>query len=173
MDERKRKPIRLSGYDYTQNGSYFITICTKNRIEWFGEIKNKNIILNNYGKIVDQQLDWLEQQYNYVNLDCWVIMPNHVHLILDMCSRAGHLGRSRPAPTEQNKIKPLSGLIGAFKTTSSKIIHQNGFNDFSWQRNYYDHIIRNETELNKIREYIFKNPANWEQDRNNIENLLM
>ncbi len=71
------------------------------------------------------------------------------------------------------KIKPLSELIGAFKTTSSKLIHQNGLSEFQWQRNYYDRIIRNEKELDKIRKYIFENPLKWELDKNNSKNLFM
>jgi len=74
---------------------------------------------------------------------------------------------------QTQKIKPLSELIGAFKTTSSKLIHQNGLSEFQWQRNYYDRIIRNEKELEKIRKYIFENPLKWELDRNNPENLFM
>ena len=85
----------------------------------------------------------------------------------------GFVGAGPDLPQQQRtrKIKPLPELIGAFKTTSSKLIHQRGLSEFQWQRNYYDHIIRNEKELDKIRKYIVENPLKWELDRNNPENL--
>ncbi|MDD4611147.1 MAG: hypothetical protein PHU73_04330 [Patescibacteria group bacterium] len=213
QNHRNRKLNRLKEYDYSQDGWYFITICVKNRIECFGEIKNGEMKLNECGEIVNQQWLWLEKQYYYVRLDEYVVMPNHCHgiLIIDHSRRDRsrpvpttdlspdnlHPDRSRPVPTTDlsandfqpnNKIKSLSELIGAFKTTSSKIIHQNGKEDFAWQRSFYDHIIRNENLLNRIREYIRNNPlkclpaiglsasADWQAgalDRNNAENLWM
>jgi len=148
---------------------YFVTICTKNREHYFGEISDGIMHLNDHGNIIKQQLNWLTEQYKYVNLDCQIIMPNHVHLIVEIISTVG-TGRDLSLPT---KIKPLSELMGAFKTTSSKLIHRFDCNSFSWQRSFYDHIIRNEISLNKIREYIINNPKNWERDRNNAENILM
>ncbi|MEA1937368.1 MAG: transposase, partial [Patescibacteria group bacterium] len=79
----------------------------------------------------------------------------------------------RQCKQQTRKIKPLSELIGALKTTSSRLIHQYGLSEFQWQRNFYDHIIRNEKELDKIRKYIFENPLKWELNRNNPENLFM
>lgn len=159
---------RLSGYDYSQNGMYFVTICTKGRIEYFGEIKNGEMVLNDCGKITEKRLLWLPKNFNYIGIDCHIIMPNHIHLVLEIHNDVG-TGRDLSLPI---KIKSLSELIGAFKTTSSKFIHGTE-PEFQWQRSFYDHIIRNEISLNKIREYIQTNPAMWEKDRNNIENLWM
>ena len=88
-------------------------------------------------------------------------MSNHIHGILIINKRTG-------LDLSLHKIKSLSSLIGAFKTTSSKLIHQNGLSDFAWQRSFHDHIIRNDKSLNKIRKYIINNPATWDNDENNI-----
>ena len=179
-----RQSIRLKSHDYSQEGYYFVTICTKNKIEYFGEIINGKMILNEMGKITKKQWLWLAEQYDYVKLDEWIIMPNHLHgiLIIEIDGDIGGAGRHLPLQQQyeqqSRKIKPLSELIGAFKTTSSKLIHRMdgsrpASTEFQWQRNYYDHIIRDEKSLDKIREYIRNNPPQWELDRNNPENLFM
>ena len=182
--------MRLKDHDYAQDGYYFVTICTKNKIEYFGEIINSKMVLNEIGKIVQKQWLWLAEQYDYVKLDEHIIMPNHLHGILIIengvnarigMNRVVGAGRDLPlqrqrdiSPQQQTrKIKPLSELIGAFKTTSSKLIHQHGLSEFQWQRNFYDHIIRNEKSLNEIRKYIVENSLKWELDKNNPENLFM
>ncbi|MCK5122577.1 MAG: transposase [Candidatus Pacebacteria bacterium] len=174
--------MRLKDYDYSQDGYYFVTICVKNKTEYFGEIINGKMILNEYGEIAKKQWLWLTEQYNYVKLDEWIIMLNHLHGILIIENGIKNIGTDRvvvgagrdlPLRPQTQKIKPLSELIGAFKTTSSNLIHQNSLSEFQWQRNYYDRIIRNEKELDKIRKYIFENPLKWELDRNNPENLFM
>ena len=158
----RKSTLRLPGYDYTQSNYYFITACTENKRKWFGIIKNHKMVLNNYGNIVKQQWEWLAKQYPYVRLDEYIIMPNHIHgiLIIDKSIQPGH--------DLVLHIKSLSSLIGAFKTTSSKSIRLNGLNNFTWQRSFYDHIIRNEKSLKKIREYIINNPAAWAKDGENI-----
>ncbi|MCD4652748.1 transposase, partial [bacterium] len=111
------------------------------------------------GEIINNTWKWLRKQYEYVDLDQFIIMPNHIHGII--CIRRGG---SRTAPTR--KRKPLGRLIGAFKTVSTKqinLIRQTSGNQF-WQRNYYEHIIRDEDDLARIREYIINNPAQWEHD---------
>ncbi len=152
---KRRKSIRLKDYDYSLPGYYFVTICAHDRIHCLGDIIDGKMVLNLYGKIVREQWTWLSEQYSYLELDQWVIMPNHVHGILHMVGN----GRDRSLHT---KIKTLSELIGAFKTTSSKRIHQAGLLKFRWQKSFYDHIIRNEINLNRIREYIINNPSQWE-----------
>ncbi len=134
--------------------------------------------LNELGEIVAESWQWLERQYEHVEMDEWVVMPNHLHgiIMITDCrggSRTGGMGRggSRTAPTgsDQPKRKPLGRLIGAFKTVSTKRVNQihNTPGAKLWQRNYYEHIIRNENELNRIRAYIAQNPAKWEFDREN------
>ena len=164
MNNQKRKPNRLQNYDYSQAGYYFVTICTQNRVNYFGKIERQLMHLNEIGEIVKNQWVWLSTQYDYVELDTYIVMPNHLHgiLIIRSCR-----DRSRPVSTGTKKIKSLSELIGAFKTTSSKQIHKYGLSRFKWQRSFYDHIIRNEKSLDNIRAYIQNNPLNWELDKNN------
>ena len=152
-----RKRNRLQNYDYSNNGWYFVTICVKNRNKIFGKIKNGKIVLNEYGKIVNTQWSWLKAQYNYIKLDEYILMPDHIHGIIVITNNHS-VGAGRDLPLQsQQKIKSLPELIGAFKTTSSKIIHRNGLKNFAWQRSFYDSIIHDETSLENIREYIRNN----------------
>jgi REP element-mobilizing transposase RayT len=172
-DIHHRRSIRLRNYDYSQAGAYFVTICVQGRECLFGEITNRIMRLNDAGNIVAEKWKWLEKQYNHVELDEWGIMPNHMHGII-VITDVGR-GGSRTAPTYMRtaltstaptKRKPLGRLIGAFKTVSTK--HVNILRDTSgnrlWQRDYWDHVIRNENELHRIREYIRNNPARWRED---------
>ncbi len=168
-----RRSIRLKGYDYTQAGAYFVTIVAWQREMLFGEIVNGetpqggDVVLNSFGKIVAEKWQWLETQYEYVELGAWVIMPNHLHGILVIHDNGR--GGSRPAPTPPIKTKPLGGLIGAFKTVSTKHINLlRGTEGIPvWQRNYYEHIIRNEPEMDRITRYIESNPLRWVDDDEN------
>lgn len=111
----------------------------------------------------------MKERYPYVDLDEFIIMPNHIHGII-IINDSSCRDKSRPVPTAGIKIKSLSQLVGAFKTTSSKLIHENGLEKFAWQRSFYDHIIRNEKSLTQIRNYIRYNPMKWGEDRNNLKN---
>lgn len=191
----QRKQIRLKGYDYSENGYYFVTICTQDRVCMFGNINNVGVwrdkpflgrdkptmALNNCGEIVNN-IWYSLPDHHPVQLDIFQIMPNHVHFILQIISGASSTidsgalpegsGASRRAPT---KYKPTLGfIVGIFKTETTKQINKlnNTPGSTIWQRNYYEHIIRNEHELNKIREYIKSNPQMWERDRNNPEGIL-
>ncbi|MEA2096155.1 MAG: transposase [Candidatus Cloacimonadota bacterium] len=189
----KRKANRYIKYDYSQNGYYFVTICTKGRLEYFGKIQNGNMIMNEFGKVVEQRWLWLQDHFDYVRCGEFVVMPNHFHgiLIIDSIVGTGRDLSFNPSnhPSNNNgtdndpkgnniirtghnlslqKIKSLSELIGAFKTTSSKLIHQSGLKEFRWQRSFYDHIIRDEKSLQNIVQYIKDNSGNWEIDEDNI-----
>lgn len=189
-----RRSIRLKGYDYSSPGAYFITICAHRRECLFGEVTDGVMGLNEYGQIVAARWRWLADQYPYVRLDEWVVMPNHMHGILivvdDPMGRGGSPSvpagspstsattSSAPVDPDIPKRKPLDQLIGAFKTVSAKYInlsrHTPGLP--VWQRNYYahaysmHHIIRNDDELNAIRRYIHTNPPKWTLDRDNLRN---
>ena len=175
QQRKNRRSIRLRGYDYSKAGAYFVTICTQNRVCLFGDIVDGKMVLNEYGKIIADSWQWLATQYDHVELDEWVIMPNHMHgIIVIVDDRTGGTGGtggsrctggSRTAPTLR---KPIGRLIGAFKTVSTKHINQirNTPGTNLWQRNYYEHIVRNENELNRIRQYIIDNPVKWKTDRN-------
>lgn len=173
-EKHHRRSIRLKGYDYSQAGAYFVTICTQNRVCLFGEIVDGEMRLNDAGKIVADSWQWLASQYDYIELDEWVIMPNHIHGIIVVNERRGdsRIAPTQIAPTQTGptgKRKPIGRLIGAFKTVSTKHINiMRGMAGIPvWQRNYYEHIIRNDESLNRIREYIANNPLQWALDRDN------
>lgn len=169
-----RRSIRLKEYDYSSAGAYFVTTCTWQRECLFGEIvsvgagskpaQTPYIVLNDYGKQVDHTWHSLAQHNRGIVLDTFVIMPNHVHLILfiEDLERAG----LEPAPT-------LSEIVRQFKTFSSKRINQqrNSPGCPVWQRNYYERVIRNEDELSRAREYIVNNPIKWALDKENPANI--
>ncbi len=125
----------------------------------FGDIKNGSIVLTDFGQIVFDTWCWLASQYDYVLLDKYVVMPNHIHGILVIGNRT---------------CKPLGRIIGAFKTVSTKQINKLRKTPGIpiWHRNYYERVVRNEKELMNIREYIMNNPSQWEQDTDNPINLL-
>ena len=168
MVEHQRKSIRLKDYDYSQSGVYFVTICTKDRECILGEINCRGnpcgcplLKLSPIGEIV--QKCWLEipDRIGNVQLDKCIIMPNHIHgiIIVAQNERAG----ASPAPT-------LGGIIGSFKSLCVHRCIENHINITKlWQRNYYEHVIRDEEELRRIREYIINNPLKWELDYDNPE----
>ena len=155
----RRRSIRLPAYDYAQTGAYFVTVVCKDRALLFEDPR--------FYAVVKEVWLWLADQYESVYLDEYVVMPNHLHGIILI--RNTRRGGSRTAPTEGSQGKPLGRLVGAFKTVSTKRI-----NDIRgtpglpvWQRNYYEHVIRNEEEMNRVRQYIIDNPVHWEQDWEN------
>jgi len=186
----KIESSRLARYDYSQNGMYFVTICVKNREECFGSVIDGKMILSDMGKIVQEELLKTPIIRSNVILDKWVIMPNHIHVVIEICDKLKTCGNtlnvrrdalqcvSTGVAEYKNKFGPqknnLASIIRGFKGATTNRIHRmSDFNSFAWQSRFYDHIIRNEISLNKIREYVQINPQMWEQDRNNIENLWM
>jgi putative transposase len=167
---RYRHLSRLKDYDYSQPGAYFVTVCTKNRFCLFGEIHNDRIKFNSYGEII--RLSWLRlpDYYPNVELDAFVIMPNHIHGVIFLKDVGAGLKR---APTGfEGKPYPLSEIIRGFKTFSSRQINKlrNTPGASVWQRNYYEHVIRKDESLAQIREYIETNPLRWALDRENPAN---
>jgi REP element-mobilizing transposase RayT len=156
-----RKIKRLQGYDYALNGAYFVTICAKNRAKIFGEIVRTPVHdrqqcfleyivfakLSNIGKIVETAI--LHNRRKQFWVDQYIIMPNHIHLIVMLSSQIGDMGRLS-----------LQMIVRNMKAYISKCL---GFSP--WQKSFYDHIIRNYDEYNSIAEYIINNPAKWEDDR--------
>ena len=158
----ERKPNRLRNYDYSQDNLYYITSCVKDRICCFGSVVDKKMICNDYGNIAENQWNWLFQQYPYILYHAFVIMPNHIHGIIEI-RRSSVVGTGRDLSL-QSKIKSLSEIIGAYKTTVSKQIHQAGLSTFQWQRSFHDHIIRDDGSYQRIFDYMYDNPAKWEDD---------
>ncbi len=175
----ERKPNRLQGYDYSTDNLYFITSCVHNRICCFGQPSEQQMILNEYGKIAEKQWYWLGEQYPYVVLHEFVVMPNHIHGIIeiDRMRIFAPVGTGRDLSlrlqeSETIKIKSLSELMGAYKTTVSKQIHLIECTDrsrpacaFKWQRSFHDSIIRDRESFHRISDYIVNNPKNWKQDK--------
>jgi REP element-mobilizing transposase RayT len=162
---KNRKRNRMAGYDYSQNALYFITICVNDRICCFGKVVNGRMECNEYGKIAHQQWQWLFSQYPYIVSHAFVVMPNHVHGVIEIDdSRVVRTGRDLSLLPMPIKIKPLSQLIGAYKTTSSAKIHLAGMPEFNWQRSFHDRIIRDEKAYLNIVNYIKNNPRKWMED---------
>jgi len=182
---KQRKLNRWQGYDYSMPRFYFVTICSQKRICCFGDIVDNKMILNELGDIIKQQWLWLSQNYDYISLDEWQIMPNHIHGIIEIINKdydsngkiftkphkVGNVLERSLHNQGTPKILPLYRVIGAFKTTSAKLINQENGVYFKWQKSFHDRVIRSEQELNNIRYYIQQNPINWQSDRNNPANI--
>ncbi|MCR4319264.1 MAG: hypothetical protein NUV74_02880 [Candidatus Brocadiaceae bacterium] len=192
-DIHPRKSLRLKEYDYSRLGAYFITICTYEKECIFGKVENERMSLNQFGKIVLEFWNNLPGRYANIESDSFVIMPNHIHGIVKIVDTVGII----PELLHNNKTKNVGAIhelplqtantnqktkrrrmlipkvVGYFKMNSSKQINtiRNSTGIPVWQRNYYEHIIRNENKLNKIREYIHNNPIRWHLDRENQERI--
>jgi putative transposase len=165
----RRRSIRLKGYDYSQNGLYFITICTYNRECLFGEIIYRKIILNDAGKIADEC--WLKIPEHFPNavLHEHVVMPNHVHGIIELANVVG-VQNFEPLPPPKNQFqhiipRSIGSIVRGYKIGVTKYFRDNTDIYRVWQRNYHEHIIRNEQSYWRISEYIINNPDAWENDK--------
>jgi len=158
----KRKTTRLTEYDYSTNGFYYVTICTHNHEEIFGNIETNDITLNIYGKIAKNFWIDLPNHHKNIQLDAFVIMPNHIHGIIIINNPVGN----RPA-FSVIRNNNLSVIIGSYKSTVTKQINRLNNNSFKWQKSFYDHIIRTTDSLNNISEYIVNNPITRDNDENN------
>lgn len=182
LDKHHRRSIRLKGYDYSDAGAYFVTICTQGRECLFGDIVNGEMRLNDAGCMIQNIGNDLPTKYSDIEIDEFVVMPNHFHGIIVI------VGAQFIAPFDcdainQNKKQMKKGVMNhaptvgeimrAFKARCTHAINQirNTPGVPLWQRNYYEHIIRNEEEMNRIREYIIENPMRWGEDENNPANI--
>ncbi len=185
-DVHHRRSIRLKEYDYSQPGVYFITICTHNRECLLGEIKNDKVELYVAGQIIEKWWVVLPNKFTNIKIDEYIIMPNHFHGIITIVET--NVGADlRVCPNNNGKDMDLQGehigsplrkIIQWFKTMTTneyiRGVKHNilpSFHRKFWQRNYYEHIIRNEDELKKIREYIRNNPLKWHLDRENPKRI--
>ena len=139
-----------------------------NNLDNIPENKNQieaKMILNEFGIIANDQLEWLQNQYPYIILHSYIVMPNHIHAVIEIDSSLLKTVPNLDEPNKIEKIKSLSQIMGAFKTTSSKLIHEAGKIDFAWHRSFHDHIIRDESAYLNIVNYIENNPNSWNKDK--------
>jgi len=189
---KDRKLNRLTGYNYSQDGWYFITICAQDREHFFGKIINGKMQLSEIGKITQKCWQKIPIHFPDAKLDEFIIMPNHIHGIIvikkttvgnkNYCSDNGNKNfSSLRLPWQTKWSRSLSSIVRGFKIGVTKWCRENKIvlnenycsTQFSWQKSFYDHIIRDEKSLNKIREYIADNPSKWERDRNNQKNFRL
>ena len=195
---RKRehwRSLRLKGYDYAQAGAYFITIATRDRACMFGDVVINTTIeathalplrngascadivrLNEFGEIA--RCCWMEipDHFPFVELDAFVIMPNHVHgiVVIDTMAEATPAGATHASRPPGPKPKSIAAIVGSYKSAVSRRV--NALRGMAgvpvWQPNYYEHVVRDERGLNRIREYIQNNPARWAEDTENPERAM-
>ncbi|MBD2480494.1 transposase [Planktothrix sp. FACHB-1365] len=175
---------RLPYYNYAASGWYFVTICTKDKLWFFGDIVSSNIKFSAMGEIANKFWSDIPNHFQDVYLDAYIIMPNHVHgiIVIERSHNEEHgetrHGTSLQGTDESNKFAPLKrgslqAIINAYKSSVTRWCRKNGYDNFAWQPRFYDHIIRDEQALVKIQEYIVNNPAKWDEDQDNPANLWM
>ncbi|MBF0203642.1 MAG: transposase [Desulfamplus sp.] len=178
-----RQSIRLKKYDYSQSGFYFVTICTEDKIHRFGDITGGNMQLNEFGKIIIEQWNNLPNRFSNIKLDQFITMPNHIHGIIQIVGAPLAGARNRNNTDARNNMTvhhnraPARGaptvgqIIGEYKSLCVhnclqwiKLNSPTFYMGKLWQSNYWEHIVRNENELNHIRDYIRQNPQRWEMN---------
>jgi putative transposase len=176
IERRQRKTIRLKEYDYSQPGEYFITICTKDHECVFGSISNGKMNLNEKGRIVDQCWKGIPEHFPHVGLGEYVVMPNHFHGIIIINEIDIIRRREVTSPLQGNtplRNPTLGNIVAYFKYQSTKMINESQGTPGAkmWQRNYYDRIIRDEKELQNIRDYIVNNVLAWSFEKEYPQNI--
>lgn len=180
-NKRYRRSIRLKNYDYTSPVAYFVTICIQGRLCLLGHVENGKMVVNDAGKMVEFWWAELIKKFPTVQVDSHMVMPNHFHGIvvlvgadLRVCPNEEHRREIEKSTTGAHTGALLPKIVQWFKTMTTNAyiqgFKQSGWPSFSgklWQRNYYEHIIRNDREWNAIREYIQNNPLNWSLDEEN------
>ena len=188
--KHQRRPIHLSEYDYSKPGAYFITVCVKNRIPIFGEIVDGEMFCNNAGDMIEKWYLKINRKFPNIRTDKFIIMPNHFHAVIfinevDRCAgktgRKGALRRVKPLREKGVDVGVLlHEIVQWFKTMTTneyiRGVKRSGWVRFKgklWQRSYYEHVVRNDEELNQIRQYIVENPIKWEFDRENPDAVMI
>ncbi|WP_456414008.1 transposase [Oceanithermus profundus] len=170
MEERpRRKPTRLADFDYRSPGAYFVTLVAHKRVCLFGEVVEGKLKLNALGRIVEDVWTGLPDHYPHIELDAFVVMPNHFHGLVILQPDPAVVGEGfKPSPTAIRR-HGLSEIVRALKTFSARRINalRGTPGQRLWQRSYHDRIVRNETELNRLRAYIATNTLCWHLDREN------
>ncbi len=154
----RKNTLRLQGYDYTQAGYYFVTICTRERQCFFGKVAESGVNLNEAGLVIQSIWNDLPRRFPAAALDEYIIMPNHIHGIIILKGESGAV----------NAAPELGQVIRTFKAVAAHMIRISSASKFSWQDRYYDHVIREDKDLDRIRQYIVDNPVRWLNRSNEI-----
>ena len=180
----QRRSLRLADYDYTLSGAYFVTVCAASHVCLFGTVVAGEMRLNAYGQIAEREWRRTAEMRTAVTMDAWVVMPNHVHgiVVIEAADDSELVDESRMAGDRRSPLRSgrstipvargpakasLGALIAGYKAAVARSINElRGTNQPAiWQRSYYEHVIRNDEDLQRIREYIVNNPARWSDDR--------
>ena len=190
-DIHHRKSIRLDGYDYSGAGAYFISVVAQGRLCLFGSVVDGELRLNEAGKMVRRVWDGMPDRFPLINMDEFVVMPNHVHGVIFIRQPAPTTGATSRAPAggraptrggraPTRGAPTLGEVVGAFKSVTTveyvrgvRGLGWQGFDKRLWQRNYFERVVRNESELGRTREYIANNIMNWESDRENPSGTIL
>ena len=161
-----RRSLRLREYDYSRPGAYFVTICTQDRKCLFGSVVNSEMQPNDSARSAQSIWYNLPSRFPQVRLDQFVVMPNHIHAVIFVGAQfIAPTGSSNTVQTGAiNRAPTLGEIVRTYKAISTRTIRRTGCAQFRWQRNYYEHIIRDENSLNRIRQYIVDNPIRWDVD---------
>ena len=165
-DIHHRRSVRLGGFDYAGAGAYFVTICTKGRELWF-ETPEVKIIA---------EACWLAipQHFPNTGLDEWIVMPNHVHGVIVLVETAGAQHVEPPHNRYQHLIpKSIGSIMRSYKSAVTLQCRKAGHGYFQWQKNYYERVLRDEEEMNRVRQYIRDNPLNWGVDEENPQTHIL
>ncbi|MEO1400515.1 MAG: transposase [Cyanobacteria bacterium J06635_1] len=162
-DKHHRRSIRLQGYNYASPGNYFVTICLQNRACLLGDIIANQMQFNDAGQMVHDSWTALPKRFPQIDLDAFVVMPNHFHSIITLQNTGGVIPMQDVG---------LGNIVGAFKSNTTRLyiagVHRHGWEPFQkrlWQRNYYEHIVRDNPALQTLRQYILNNPQTWNRDQ--------
>ena len=171
-----RRSLRLRAYDYAQAGAYFVTVCAHDRRGLFGDIVDGAMRLNDVGKVAQEAWENIPAHFPHVETDAWTVMPNHIHgvivILYPNVEVPPTVGATHASPLHHRSGPPkhsIGAIVGAYKSAVSKRINATRGTPGArvWQRNYYDHVIRNEADLHRIRQYIEDNPGRWAEDPEN------
>lgn len=191
--------LRLAHYDYSAPGEYFVTICTEDKVCHFGALHDGAVQLSPIGLIVEEEWKKSAIIRSNITLDAYVVMPNHIHGIVvigeSFVETTGPVVSGKPSNRpvisgraetthrvvstgnnpQSKTLHPnsLGSIVGQFKSVSTKRIRAAGYHDFGWQQGYYEHIIRDEKDLARIRDYIVMNPSRWDSDDHFARNVQM
>ena len=171
----RRRSIRLPGYDYGQPGAYFVTICTHRRLCLLGEVVDGRVVFAAAGGLIRRVWHHLPGRFRGVRLDAFIVMPNHVHGLLFLPGSVGaglappHDSAARGEPGAASRAPTLADVVRAFKSISAvrvnRALRRTGLP--LWQRDYYEHVVRDQDELARLRQYIAENPLKWDEDVDN------